>query len=448
MPESRLRRPTTGLWNHPDFLKLWAGQSISEFGSQVSGLAIPWLAAVGLHASPFAFSLLTVLGFLPFIFFALPAGVWVDRLRRRPILIIGDAGRAVLLAYIPIAWAGGWLEIYQLLGLSFAIGVLTVFFDVAYQSYLPALVDREALVEGNSKLQTTVSAANVGGPPISGVLISALTAPYAIVVDAISFVLSTLFMLRIRQPEVLPEKTESTAKPKMWPELKEGLRFVTGHLELLRSDRVRDRDSLHAADTAPELVLGRIRLHRLRRRLDHRGADGEPLPAPRRRRRPRHLDDVRHVLGRHLRLPARAPRVRGPAALRGHPRDRLRRDGLQHRAGELPPGDLPRAPAGTHERDDALDRLGHDPARRPARRRARRVDIAPHRALGRSDRQHRPVPARAAHLRPRDQGDPEGRGGAAADGGRRGRRARRADDVAARGSRTCGRVARSGATAA
>src|SRR5581483_2835866 len=138
----------------------------------------------------------------------------------------------VLLAYIPIAWAGGWLEIYQLLGLSFAIGVLTVFFDVAYQSYLPALVDREALVEGNSKLQTTVSAANVGGPPISGVLISALTAPYAIVVDAISFVLSTLFMLRIRQPEVLPEKTVSTAKPKMWPELKEGLRFVTRHHHL------------------------------------------------------------------------------------------------------------------------------------------------------------------------------------------------------------------------
>src|SRR5581483_2082445 len=97
---------------------------------------------------------------------------------------------------------------------------------------LPALVDREALVEGNSKLQTTVSAANVGGPPISGVLISALTAPYAIVVDAISFVLSTLFMLRIRQPEVLPEKTVSTAKPKMWPELKEGLRFVTRHHHL------------------------------------------------------------------------------------------------------------------------------------------------------------------------------------------------------------------------
>jgi MFS family permease len=228
----RPRRPAGGLWNHGDFLRLWAGQSISEFGSQISALAIPWLAAVGLHASPFAFSLLGVLGFLPFILFALPAGVWVDRLRRRPILIAGDAGRAVLLAYIPIAWAGGWLDIYQLLGLSFAIGILTVFFDVAYQSYLPALVERAALVEGNSKLQTTVSAANVGGPPLSGVLIAALTAPYAIVADALSFVVSTLFMLRIRAGEPLPERTHDQPKPKMWPELKEGLHFVTRHPHL------------------------------------------------------------------------------------------------------------------------------------------------------------------------------------------------------------------------
>src|SRR5512146_1359873 len=115
----RLKRPRGGLWEHADFLRLWAGQSISEFGSQVSQLAIPWLAAVGLHASPFAFSLLGVVGFLPFILFALPAGVWVDRLRRRPILIVGDASRAILLTYIPIAWAGGWLDIYQLLALSF-----------------------------------------------------------------------------------------------------------------------------------------------------------------------------------------------------------------------------------------------------------------------------------------------------------------------------------------
>src|SRR5881409_3839904 len=178
-PMRKLRRPSGGLWSNGDFLKLWAGQSVSEFGSQISVLAIAWLAAVGLHATPFEFSLLTVLGFLPFILFALPAGVWVDRLRRRPILIVGDAARAVLLALIPILWLAGVLQIWHLLVLQFAIGIFTVFFDVAYQSYLPALIEREHLVDGNSKLQVTVGIAQVGGPSLAGALIGAITAPYA-----------------------------------------------------------------------------------------------------------------------------------------------------------------------------------------------------------------------------------------------------------------------------
>jgi MFS family permease len=225
----RLRLPSGGLWRHADFMKLWSGQSISEFGSQVSALAIPWIAAVGLHASPLAFSVLGMLGFLPFILFALPAGVWVDRLRRRPILIGGDAARAVLLAIIPILWAFDALRMWQLLVLQFAIGIFTVFFDVAYQSYLPALVDREELIDGNSKIQLTASIAQVAGPSAAGALIAALTAPYAIALDAVSFVASTLFMLRIRKPEILPEPVEGAPKPKMWPEVKEGLRWVVGH---------------------------------------------------------------------------------------------------------------------------------------------------------------------------------------------------------------------------
>jgi MFS family permease len=224
-----LHRPTSALWHNGDFLKLWGGQSISEFGSQVSGLAIPWLAAVGLDATPLEFSLLGVLGFLPFILFALPAGVWVDRLRRRPILIIGDGARAVLLAYIPVAWAVGILTIWQLLILQFVIGIFTVFFDVAYQSYLPSVVARDQLVDGNSKLQTTVSAAQIGGPGLAGVMIGVITAPYAIAIDAVSFALSTLFMARIRQPETLPERKEGAPKPKMLPELKEGLAYVVRH---------------------------------------------------------------------------------------------------------------------------------------------------------------------------------------------------------------------------
>ena len=228
----RLRRPTGGLWSHPDFLKLWSGQSISELGSQVSQLAIPWLAAVGLHASPIAFSLLGVLGFLPFILFALPAGVWVDRLRRRQILIVGDASRAVLLALIPILWAFGVLQIWHLLILQFAVGIFTVFFDVAYQSYLPALIKREHLIDGNSKLQLTVSVAQVAGPSMSGGLIAAITAPYAIVLDAVSFVASTLFMVRMRHREDLPEQAPGTERPRMWPQVKEGLQWVVGNRQL------------------------------------------------------------------------------------------------------------------------------------------------------------------------------------------------------------------------
>jgi MFS family permease len=213
-------------------MKLWTGQSISEFGSQVSALAIPWLAAVSLHATAFQFSLLGVVGFLPFIVFALPAGVWVDRLRRRPILIVGDASRAVLLALIPVLWATGALEIWHLLVIQFVVGIFTVFFDVAYQSYLPSLVDREQLVDGNAKLQLTVSTAQVAGPGLAGVLITALTAPYAIVLDAASFVVSTLFMIPIRRKETLPERTVGAPKPKMLPELKEGLAYVVRHPHL------------------------------------------------------------------------------------------------------------------------------------------------------------------------------------------------------------------------
>jgi MFS family permease len=227
-----LRRPTGALWSHPDFLRMWTGQSISELGSQVSQLAIPWLAAVSLHASPIAFSLLGVLGFLPFILFALPAGVWVDRLRRRQVLIVGDAARAVLLAIIPILWALGVLQIWHLLVLQFVIGIFTVFFDVAYQSYLPALIEREHLVDGNSKLQLTVAVAQVAGPSASGGLIAAITAPYAIVADAASFAISSLFLIRMKHRENLPRQDADEERPKMWPQVKEGLAWVLGNRNL------------------------------------------------------------------------------------------------------------------------------------------------------------------------------------------------------------------------
>src|SRR4051812_24581180 len=224
-----MRRPTGALWGHRDFMKLWTGQTISEFGSQVSGLAIPLLAAITLNATPFQFAALNVLQFLPFVLFALPAGVWVDRLRRRSILIVGDASRAVLLALIPLLWALGVLEMWHLLVLSFVIGTFTVFFDVAYQSYLPALIEREHLVDGNSKLQLTVSVSQVAGPSIAGALVGALTAPYAIVVDCASYVVSTFFMIAMRHRETPPQLEAGESHPKMWPQVKEGLNWVVRH---------------------------------------------------------------------------------------------------------------------------------------------------------------------------------------------------------------------------
>src|SRR3954453_14542977 len=469
LPMRRPTRPTTGLWNHQDFMKLWTGQSISEFGTQISGLAIPWLAAVNLHVSPFLFSLLAVVGFLPFILFALPAGVWVDRLRRRPILIVGDAGRAALLVYIPIAWAGGWLEIYQLLVFSFLFGILTVFFDVAYQSYLPSLVERDDLVEGNSKLQTTAAAARrrrhrrrpttlwsphhrdhraVRDRRRRGQLrrLDAVHAPHSQAGDASG---------RPCRKRATPEDVagaEGRPPLRHTPPPSEVDRRVYGHLELLRADHLRDRPPLHAADIAPRLLLGRLRLRRSRDRLDHRRRGVGALPAPRRRDRAHDLDELPPLLDRGSRVPARTPRLCRAASLHRDARDRLRRHGLQHRPGELPAGAPPAAPARPHERDDALDRLGHDPARRPPRRRTRPVDDPADGPLGRRHRQHRRLPARRAHLRPHDQGDPAAGGRADDDGGRRSRGARRADDTTRR-CRSCGRLASgraatSGATAA
>ncbi len=145
----------TGLWRHPDFLKLWAGQTISLFGSQISLLAIPLTAVLFLGATPLQMGILTAVGSLPTLLFGLLAGVWMDRSRKRAILIIADAGRFILLSLIPLAFLLGILRIELLYLLTFLVGVLTLFFNVAYRSYLPALIERQVLVEGNSKLEVS-----------------------------------------------------------------------------------------------------------------------------------------------------------------------------------------------------------------------------------------------------------------------------------------------------
>jgi MFS family permease len=218
--------PHGGLWRHGDFLRFWSAQTISQFGSQVSQLALPLAAILVLDASAFEVALLGAVEFLPFLLFALPAGVWVDRLRRKPILVLGDLGRALALASIPLTYAFDALTIWQLYTIGFVVGVGTVFFDVAYQSYLPSLVDRDHLVDGNSKLEISRSAAQLAGPGLAGLLIGALTAPYAIFVDAVSFLGSAGLIFRIRCEEDVPEPAE---QPSMRRELSEGIRYLLGH---------------------------------------------------------------------------------------------------------------------------------------------------------------------------------------------------------------------------
>ena len=216
---------------HRDFRLLWAGDAISQVGTMVTMLALPLLAVRTLHASPLQVGLLTTFETLAFLVIGLPAGAWVDRMRRRNVLIVGDLGRAVMLGSLPVAAYYHMLTLGQLYLVALVNGVFTVFFDVAYQSYLPSLVGRERLVEGNAKLQGTQSVAQVAGPSLGGLLVQLLTAPYALLVDSVSYLWSAACITAIRHREPRPERTTGT---NLGREIREGLGFVLGH-PLLRA---------------------------------------------------------------------------------------------------------------------------------------------------------------------------------------------------------------------
>jgi MFS family permease len=220
------RRPS--LWRQRDFMKLWTGQTISQFGDEITLLAIPFVAIVTLGADAFQMGILGVVRFLPWIAFTLPAGVWIDRMRRRPILIGADIARAIVLASIPLAFLGGWLTMLQVYIVAFLAGTLEVFFDIAYQSYLPSIVERDELVEGNSKLELSRAGSSVVGPTVAGFLIEAVRAPFAIAFDAISYVGAALFIALIRRPEPEPAKHDPAdgKRPTMWQEARAGLTYV------------------------------------------------------------------------------------------------------------------------------------------------------------------------------------------------------------------------------
>src|SRR2546426_763584 len=215
--------PAPSLWRHRDFLLLWLGQSVSRLGDQFTGLAIPVIAVYVLAAGPLEMGFLGFASTLPFLLFGLLVGVWVDRRQRRSVLIRADLGRGVMIAAIAALGLVGLLHMAYLYVFSFLIGILTVFFDVAYQAYLPALVDRKQLVDANSKLETSNSVANTGGPAFAGAIIELFKAPIAMIFDAASFFFSAATLVAIRKREPTPDPGQRRS---VGMEIKEGLQVV------------------------------------------------------------------------------------------------------------------------------------------------------------------------------------------------------------------------------
>ncbi len=222
MRAAQVASPAT-LWRHRDFLLLWVGQTVSRIGDQFTGLAIPVIAAYTLGAGPTEMGLLGAAGTFPFLLFGLLIGVWVDRRRRRSVLILADIGRGAMIATIAVLGFVGLLGLDHLYAIAFLIGVLTVFFDVAYQAYLPALVDRAQLVDANSKLEATNSLAGILGSAVAGAVIQLFRAPIAMVIDAISFSVSAGTLGAIRKREPTPEVREQRS---IFREVAEGLSVV------------------------------------------------------------------------------------------------------------------------------------------------------------------------------------------------------------------------------
>jgi MFS family permease len=220
-----------GVLRNYDYRQLFAATTVSQFGFHLTMLAIPLAAIMQLQARPFEVGLLAAVEMAPFLLLGLPAGAWVDRMRRRRVLIVADLARGAVLVTVPLAWWAGVLTIWQLYAVAFAFGTCTLFFDVAYQSYLPHVVGRANLVEGNAKLESVRAVAQLSGPALAGQVIRLLTAPVALLVNAVTVAASALYVVRIRKRE---EKPVRHPDAHLLHEIRQGLRFVLGH-RLLRA---------------------------------------------------------------------------------------------------------------------------------------------------------------------------------------------------------------------
>lgn len=230
------RRPTTFFTRHPQFALLWASQTLSRFGSYISGTGLPLVAITLLHAHAFQLSLLVACSSLPVLLLSLFAGVWLDRLPLRPMLIAADLGRACLLASIPLVYLLGGLHFELLYVVTLLISTLTIFFEVGQRSLLPLLLRGDDLIVGNSRLGISDALGEIAGPPFASWLILLIQAPLAILFDACSFVISALCLCYLH----IPKQDRAVSEPKIaetgvgqgdpfWQDLRAGLQFLVRH---------------------------------------------------------------------------------------------------------------------------------------------------------------------------------------------------------------------------
>ncbi|MEH0842316.1 MFS transporter [Micromonospora sp. CPCC 205711] len=217
-------REPRGLSGHRDFRLLWAAQTVSAVGSNVTAVALPLVAVAVLDAGPFAAAVLTAAAWLPWLLVGLPAGAWVDRLRRRPVMIVCDLLSALLFLSVPVAAVLGVLTMGQLLAVALLAGAARVFFETADQVYLPVLLRPEQVPAGNARIQTTQTASYVVGPGLAGLIAQLAGAVAALLVDAVSFLVSAWCLWRIRAVEPGPAARERSSSLRR--EITEGLRFV------------------------------------------------------------------------------------------------------------------------------------------------------------------------------------------------------------------------------
>ena len=211
------------LWRHGAFLRLWGGETTSQLGAQLGAIAIPVLAVILLDATEFEVGVLAAAGTAAFLVVGLPAGALIDRMLKRRVMLRADLVRAVAIGAIPLLWLLGVLEMWQLIVLATLVGVARVFFDVAYQSYIPVLVEREKIADANSKLETTSQLAGIGGPALGGALLTIVQAPVILLATAATYLVSFVMLSTIRDTEVPAPKEQ---RRPLWIEIREGLAFV------------------------------------------------------------------------------------------------------------------------------------------------------------------------------------------------------------------------------